>query len=92
MIREENEYLAVLIALKDFTISLSSICSSITLEDIQEYLWSDIGSLVVNIATSIDIRSIWFVEELSLEWIFSVVGDIVISKNNDLILWDLVVL
>ena len=58
-------------------------CSSIALKDGQEVLWSDIFSSVVNLAASIDILAIGFVEDLARERILRILGNIIIRHDDD---------
>ena len=58
----------------------------LTLDDSQEILWSDISSSIVNLAASVDILSIGFIEDLSWEWVLRIVSNVIIGKSYD-VLW-----
>jgi hypothetical protein len=82
VISEVNEDIVSSSALKNL---LSTSGLGITGEDSKEVLGIDISTLVVNNATSINVFTVWLVEDLSWERIFCVVGDIVIGHSDDVV-------
>ena len=89
MISEIEEDLGVFVGLEDW----ASSSGGISLKDGNDVLGSNIFTLVVDLASSIDIGSWgsgggWLVEDLSWEWVGSAVGNIVVGEVDDLVLWD----
>ena len=91
VVSEIEEHLGVLIGLQNW--STSSL--GISLENSNDVLGSNIFALVVDLAAIIDIGAWssllgWLVEDLALEWVSGVVGNIIVSEVDDLVLRDTV--
>jgi len=82
VISEVDEDIISSSALKDF---LSASGNRVTSEDSEEVLGIDISTLVVNNAASINIISIWLVENFSWERILRTVSNIIISQGDNVI-------
>jgi len=83
VISEVNEDVVSRGTLEDL---LSASGSGVTSEDTEEVLGVDIGTFVVNNAASVDVVTVWLVENFSWERIFRVVGDIV-EGHGDNVVW-----
>jgi len=93
VVSEVEEDLGVLVGLKDWSTSSGGI----SLKNVDNVGSGGLASFVVDLAALIDINSWssssgWLVEELSLEWVRSRVGNIIVRKVDDLVLWDTVLL
>ena len=80
-----DEDLGVRVGLEDLAVTLS-------FEDREELRWGHVATGVVDGASGVDIITVWLVEDLSWEWVLGVVGNIVLREDDDLVLWDTVVL
>lgn len=87
MVSEVDEDLRLAIRLEDLAVASSDL-RCMTLDDGEEVFWGDSGSLVVDVATSIDILSVWFIEDFAWEWVLRIVCNVVVSQGDDLILWN----
>ena len=92
MVSEVNENLAICVTLENLACSYSIEGCSISFDDIQEVSWGYIFGSVVNVASSIDILSIGLVEDLAWEWVVWRGSNIIISKYDNVILWDSILL
>ena len=63
----------------------------LSLQDGEVVFWGNVGTLVVDNTSSVDIISVWLVENLSWERILSVLGNIVVSEVDN-VLWSISVL
>jgi len=89
MISKVEEYLGVFGGLED----LSSGGGFITLKNGEDVLGSNIFTLIVNLASLVDINTwsssfSWLVEKSVWEWVLARFGNIVVRKMNDLIFRD----
>jgi hypothetical protein len=69
---------------------LSASGGRVTSEDSEEVLGIDIRTLVVNNTASINVLTVWLVEDLSWERILWVVGEIIISHGDNVVRIDTV--
>jgi hypothetical protein len=82
VISEVDEDVVSCSALKNL---LSASGGRVTSKDSKEVLGIDITTLVVNNAASINVLTVWLVEDLSWERIFWVVGKIIESHSDNVV-------
>lgn len=93
VVSEIEEYLGILVGLEDWTLGSGLV----SLEDGNDVLGGNIFTLVIDLASSVDIFSwgsglSWLVEKFSWEWVGSAVGNIIVGKVDNLVLWDTLLL
>ena len=89
MVSIVDEDLGVGVGLENW---LSTGGGRVSFEDSKEVGCVNLSSRVGNVILEIDILSVWLVEDLSWEWVASVLGNIVIGHEDDVGLWDSVFL
>jgi len=93
MIGKVEEYLGVLVRLEDWTLGVGLV----SLKDSNNVLGCNVPTFVVDLASFVDIVTwsslrCWFVEDFSLEWVSPAASNIIVSKMNDLIFWNTLLL
>ena len=91
VVSKVDEHLAVLVRLQNLAVASSSF-ASLSLNDSQEVGWCNVFAAVIDVAASVNVFTVWFVEHLTRERILSVVGDVIIGQGDNLILRDSVFL
>jgi hypothetical protein len=93
VVSKVKENLRVLVRFEDW----SSGSCSITLKDVDDVVRGYLSTSIVDLTSGIDIvtwstLSGWLVEQFTWEWVLSAVGNIIVGKVDDLVLWDTVLL
>ncbi len=94
MIRKEDEDIVILGGLEDTSTANIMDCRLISLENMEEDLGLNCESFIIDNNPFIDINS-WvgisgLIEDFASERVLDVVGDIVVSKSDDLVLGETV--
>jgi len=93
VVSKVEENLGVFVRFENWSIGGGGI----TLKDVDDVGGGSLSSLIVDLTSGIDILTWsslcgWLVENLTWEWVFSAVGNIIVGKMDDLVLWDTVLL